>query len=139
MEKMDDLKLVDLYSLPRETAFADDEDTIVVPPNANSLEFLQAIYRSPNQPMARRLKAASIAIQYESPKLAVTAVLDSSDSFAVQLQAAIDRSNKVLELRAAERAIEHAAPLAAHAVHDSAAEVSAVASARTGMVSYRRR
>jgi hypothetical protein len=53
-----------------------------------SLEFLQAIYRSPAQPMARRMKAASIAIQYESPKLAVTVAL-ADQSFAARLQAAI--------------------------------------------------
>jgi hypothetical protein len=120
------------------TALADlvDDDSITLPPGANSLEFLQAIYRSPDQPMARRLKAASIAIQYESPKLAVTAVLDSSDSFAVQLEGAIARSRKVLELHAAELA----PPLPiGQAVHDSAAEVSTAASARTGMASYRRR
>ena len=136
MEEMDELKLVNLYAPSRQTAFADDEDTIELPPGASSLQFLQAIYRSPDQPMARRLKAASIAIQYESPKLAVTAVLDSHDSFAVQLEAAIARSRKVLELHAAELA----PPLPnGHVVHDSAAEVSAAASARTGTVSYRRR
>ena len=124
-----------MYDATALTELADD-DSITVPPGANSLEFLQAIYRSPNQPMARRLKAASIAIAYESPKLSVTAMLDSSDSFAVQLQAAIDRSNKVLELHAAELA----PPLPnGQAVYDNAAEVSGAASARTGMVSYRRR
>ena len=104
------------------TALADlvDDDSITLPPGANSLEFLQAIYRSATQPMARRLKAASIAIQYESPKLAVTAVLDSHDSFAVQLEAAIARSRKVLELHAAELA----PPLPnGQVVYDNAAEV----------------
>ena len=125
----------DLANLQPSIGF-EDEDSIVVPPGANSLEFLQAIYRSSDQPMARRLKAASIAIQYESPRLAVTAVLDSRDSFAVQLQAAIDRSNKALELHAAELA----PPLPnGQAVYDNAAEVSGAASARTGMVSFRRR
>jgi hypothetical protein len=86
--------------------------------------------------MARRLKAASIAIQYESPKLSVTAMLDSRDSFAVQLEGAIARSRKVLELHAAELA---PLPPNGQAVCDNATEVSAAASARTGMVSYRRR
>jgi hypothetical protein len=124
----------DPANLEPSIGFEDDDDTIIVPPGANSLEFLQAIYRSATQPMARRLKAASIAIAYESPKLSVTAMLDSRDSFAVQLEAAIARSRKVLELHAAELA----PPLPnGHAVYDSAAELSAAASARTGMVSYR--
>jgi hypothetical protein len=45
---MADLELVDLYALPRETASGFvDEDSIELPPGAMSLEFLQAIYRSP--------------------------------------------------------------------------------------------
>jgi hypothetical protein len=56
----------------------EDDDTIILPPAANSLAFLQAIYRSPDQPMARRLKAASIAIQYESPKLSATLAVSAA-------------------------------------------------------------
>jgi hypothetical protein len=113
-----------------------DDDSIELPSGASSLAFLQAIYRSKEQPMMRRMKAAIAALPYEHPKLAVTAVLDSRDSFAAQLEGAIARSRKVLELHAAELA----PPLPnGHAVYDSAAEVLAPPSARTGMVSYRRR
>jgi hypothetical protein len=81
------------------------------------------------------MKAASIAIQYESPKLAVTVAV-ADQSFAARLQAAIARSNKVDK----QRVIEHQpAPTGnGHAVYDSAAEVSAAASRRP-LVSYRRR
>ena len=131
-----DLELVDLYAPTRETASLADDDSIELPPGALSLEFLQAIYRSATQPMARRLKAASIAIQYESPKLAVTAVVEGSDSLAAKLNRAIERSARVEAYR-----LIQAGPSAASngaAVHDSAAEVSAAASRRP-MALIRRR
>ena len=89
---MDDLELVDLYALPRETARQaafEDPDSIELPPGALSLEFLQAIYRSATQPMARRMKAASIAIAYESPKLSATLAVQADDSWAAKLKNAI--------------------------------------------------
>src|SRR6516225_10122060 len=112
------------------TALADlvDDDSITLPPGANPLEFLQAIYRSPDQPMARRLKAASIAIGYESPKLAVTAVVDGSDSLAARLGRAIERSARVEAYR-----LTQAAPTAASngpAVHETAQEVSSASMRR---------
>jgi hypothetical protein len=113
----------------------DDDDSIELPPGALSLEFLQAIYRSAAQPMARRLKAASIAIQYESPKLAVTAVVDGSDSLAARLNRAIERSARVEAYR-----LIQAAPTAsnASAVYDDPATVSS-ASMRRPMALIRRR
>jgi hypothetical protein len=136
---MDDLELVDLYALPRQTARQAelvDEDSLELPPGALSLEFLQAIYRSSAQPMARRLKAASIAIQYESPKLAVTAVVEGSDSLAARLNRAIERSARVEAYR-----LIQAAPTAANghaAVHETAQEVSTAAMHRPMAVIRRR-
>ena len=135
---MDDLELVDLYAPTRETARQAelvDEDSIELPPGALSLEFLQAIYRSATQPMARRLKAASIAIGYESPKLAVTAVVEGSDSLAARLNRAIERSARAEAYR-----LIQAAPSAANsaAVHETAQEVS-TASMRRPMAVIRRR
>jgi hypothetical protein len=126
----------DPANLEPSIGFEDDDDTIIVPPGALSLEFLQAIYRSAAQPMARRLKAASIAIQYESPKLAVTAVVDGSDSLAARLGRAIERSARVEAYR-----LIQAAPTAASngpAVHETAQEVSS-ASMRRPMALIRRR
>jgi hypothetical protein len=116
-------------------AVFDDLDSIELPPGALSLEFLQAIYRSATQPMARRLKAASIAIQYESPKLAVTAVVEGSDSLAARLNRAIERSARVEAYRLIE-----AAPTAANgqAVYDDPSTVSS-ASMRRPMALIRRR
>jgi hypothetical protein len=58
----------------------------------SSLEFLQAIYRSTDQPLARRMRAAIAALPFESPKLAVTANLGPDSGFAARLEAAIERS-----------------------------------------------
>jgi hypothetical protein len=59
-----------------------------------SLKFLQTIYRNPEVPLPVRMKAAAIAIEYELPRLAVTATVDAGD-FAVQLDQAVERSRKV--------------------------------------------
>ena len=63
-----------------------------------SLKFLQTIYRNPEVPLPVRMKAAAIAIEYELPRLAVTATIDGGD-FANQLERAIDRSRKVIEAK----------------------------------------
>jgi hypothetical protein len=136
---MDDLELVDLYAPTRETARQtafEEPDSIELPPGALSLEFLQAIYRSATQPMARRLKAASIAIQYESPKLAVTAVVDGSDSLAARLNRAIERSARV----EAYRLIQAAPTGNGQAANDhTTASVVSTASMRRPMAVIRRR
>jgi hypothetical protein len=113
----------------------EDPESITLPPGATSLQFLQAIYRSPDQPMARRMKAASIAIQYESPKLAVTMAV-TDQSWATQLQRCIARSRQADAYRLIE-----AGPSAGngHApVHETAQEVSASA-VRRPMTLIRRR
>jgi hypothetical protein len=61
----------------------------------NSLEFLQAVYRNPDLPLSTRLRAASIAVNYEVPKLAMTAVLTNQEDFAARLDRAIDRASGV--------------------------------------------
>jgi hypothetical protein len=59
-----------------------------------SLKFLQTIYRNPEVPLPVRMKAAAIAIEYELPRLAVTAMVNSGD-FGVQLDRAISRSRMI--------------------------------------------
>jgi hypothetical protein len=49
------------------------EDEIGVAADATSLEVMQAIYRNPAQPIARRMRAAQAALAYEYPRLAVIA------------------------------------------------------------------
>jgi hypothetical protein len=54
----------------------------------SSLEFLQAVYSDPCQPMSRRMRAAIAALPFEHPKLAVAAFAIVPDGFAAHLEAA---------------------------------------------------
>ena len=104
----------------------------------SSLDLLQAIYRCPDQPLSIRMKAAIAALPYEHPKLAVTAVLDGTEDLGARLSRAIQRSAKVIELRAAQEPI--ATSNGHGADHTTASVVSASALRRPmPMVSYRRR
>jgi hypothetical protein len=67
---------------------------IEVVPDISSLDFLRAIYRDPNQPMQRRMRAAIAALPFEHPKLAVTVGVNGSQHFAARLEAAIARVSK---------------------------------------------
>jgi hypothetical protein len=81
------------------------------------------------------MKAAIAALPYEHPKLAVTAVLDGTEDLGARLSRAIQRSAKVIELRA----IAPVAPTGnGHAEHSEAAEVS-TAAMRRPMALIRRR
>ena len=67
------------------------------PDGETALGLLQEVYRN------KRMRAATIAIQYEVPKLAVTGYVHDDASFAVALDRAIERSRAqhvTLELRA---------------------------------------
>ncbi len=72
----------------------------------SALEYLQSIYRNPAEPEHRRMRAAALALPFESPKLSATALF-REDGFAIQLERAIARSNaqlsnggKMIELKA---------------------------------------
>jgi hypothetical protein len=73
------------------------DEAIELEPNATSLTLLQAIYRSATIPLTTRMRAAIASIQFEHPKLAVTATVQAGD-FADQLEQAIERSRKVLPM-----------------------------------------
>lgn len=64
-----------------------------------SLDLLQAVYRSADQPMHRRMRAAIAALPFEHPKLAVTAVVNS-EGFGARLEIARARGAKLIEQRA---------------------------------------
>ena len=75
----------------------------ITKPEITALADLQSIYRDPLQPASVRMRAATIAIAYESPRLAVTAYLSNADDFASRLDKAILRSHPpVIEHRAGE-------------------------------------
>jgi hypothetical protein len=88
----------------------DEPQPIVLPPSATSLDYLQAIYRDPRQPETRRIRCAIAALPFEHPKLAVTAVV-ASDGFGAKLEAARQRSAKVIEGRAEPRALPTPTPM----------------------------
>jgi hypothetical protein len=60
----------------------------------HAIDYLRSVYRNPLQPDNVRMRAAAIAIEYELPRLAVTATINSGD-FAVQLDRAIERSRMI--------------------------------------------
>jgi hypothetical protein len=72
-------------------------DAVELPDNATPLDFLEAVYRSPTQPIYQRMKAAIEAAQYRHPRLAMTATITTGD-FAEMLDKAIERSGvKLIE------------------------------------------
>jgi hypothetical protein len=75
-------------------------------PDEASLDFLQKVYRSSRQPLAVRMRAAALAIPFESPKLTAMAVSSKNGKhFASLLEKAIARSQallKQIELKANE-------------------------------------
>ena len=60
----------------------------------NAIDYLRSVYRNPLQPDNVRMRAAAIAIEYELPRLAVTATVDAGD-FADQLERAVERSRMI--------------------------------------------
>jgi hypothetical protein len=50
------------------------------------------VYRNPALPLALRLRSATVALEYERPRLAVTAVINNEEEFAARLEQAVRRS-----------------------------------------------
>jgi hypothetical protein len=77
----------------------DYDDEIGAPPDATSLQVLQAIYRDPYHPLPVRMRAAMAALPFEHPKLAVVAQV-GGPGWAERLEEAIVRSGKTLIIEA---------------------------------------
>ena len=74
-------------------------------PKLDALRYLQMIYRDPQLSTAVRMRAAGLALPFESPKLAVTAVVSEQD-FATVLDRRLKRIEemkaKVIEAKPAQ-------------------------------------
>jgi hypothetical protein len=63
---------------------------IEIPADGISLDLLRAVYRNNQLPLTTRMRAAIAALPFESPKLAVTAVVSEQD-FATLLDRRLKR------------------------------------------------
>jgi len=78
------------------------EDKSGLDPPDDALDYLRSVYCDPLQPTNTRLKAASIAIEYERPRLAVMAQVDGRD-----LASLLDAANeRIAKMRAGQKVIE---------------------------------
>src|SRR6267142_1613214 len=84
------------------------EGQIQLSTNATSLDFFQAIYRDPKQPLNTRIRAAQAALPFEHPKLAINTQVDGND-LAEKLIRAIAASRKVMNSQSRMKTIEHEA------------------------------
>ena len=79
--------------------YKDEGDQVELGPDARALDLLQVVYRSSRQPLAVRMRAAALAIPFESPKLTAMAVSSmDGDHFAAMLERAIARSKEPLTI-----------------------------------------
>src|SRR6516165_2967708 len=70
------------------------EDEPVVSFNSTAIDYLQAIYQGRIEPDFTRMRAASLALPFESPKLQATASVRFDLDFGAKLDWAILRSAK---------------------------------------------
>ena len=80
-----------------------------VGPEANSLDFLQMVYRNSSLPLATRMRAAIYCLPFETPKLLATAIVNEG-SFAEILDRRIARIQQMKLLEASGAKIIDAQP-----------------------------
>jgi hypothetical protein len=68
-----------------------DEPQVQAPENVNALQFLQQVYRHPGLPLATRMRAASMALPFEAPKLGIT-ITGTGRDIGAALERAVKRS-----------------------------------------------
>jgi len=71
------------------------EGQIQLSTSATSLDFIQAVYRDPTQPIQRRMRAAAAALPFEHPKLAVVAQVTETDLAERLMQALAARAKAI--------------------------------------------
>jgi hypothetical protein len=85
---------------------------------ASALAYMQDVYKGRRQADPVRMRAAAIALPFESPKLTAMAVSSlSGEHFAAMLEKAIARSQaplKQIELKANDRPLPEARPRGIH-------------------------
>jgi hypothetical protein len=85
----------------------EEEELVELAPGEVSLDFLQRIYRSTQQPMSTRMRAAIEALPFEKPKLSATAIASiDGATFAQALERCIERSRNPPMLNS-PKTIEH--------------------------------
>ena len=85
----------------------DDPEAIELGPDGNSLDLLRAVYRRSDLPLTTRMRAAIAALNYELPRLQVTAQISEND-IATVLDRRIKRLQemRLLEADGANKVIE---------------------------------
>src|SRR5262245_23649844 len=81
----------------------------------NALELLRSIYQNPSLALSIRMRAAAIALPFESPKLAVVAQV-TENSFAELLERRLKRlqemeANPVIEAKSQPQTVEVKPPM----------------------------
>ena len=69
------------------------EEQEVIAEQEDALAFLRSVYQNEKVPLPVRMRAAQIAIEYERPRLAMTAQINGED-FASRMERAIEASNR---------------------------------------------
>jgi hypothetical protein len=85
-------------------------DEIDLPPDAISLDLLQAVYRNPDQPLSVRIRCAIAALPMETPKLAVSYEANEQD-FATLLDQRIKRSQEARLIEAKPQPVDVKPPM----------------------------
>ena len=81
------------------------ESPTEIGPNGMSLDLLRAVYRNPTLALSVRMRAAIAALPFESPKLAVTAMVSEQD-FATLLDQRLKRMEAMRTDEAKAQAVE---------------------------------
>jgi hypothetical protein len=74
LSKLSNIRRPKMSDFPEMEYQSGDAEPFELAPGETSPSFLQKIYRSPSQPIARRMRAAMAALQHEHSKLTTMAV-----------------------------------------------------------------